>query len=203
MNEDLHKLKTAFAAAGLPEMDVDAAVGLFAGNAALYLKVLRTYADNIGGHLDKLAGLCREEAIADYAIEVHGVKGSCYGIGATREGDMAKELELAAKAGDFAKVSGGNQALIEQIESFTDGLREVLQLLHQGGGKPKKPAPERAALERMLEASKAFDAERMQEAASELEACDYETGGDLVAWLVKQVAAFGYEEVRERLEQVL
>jgi HPt (histidine-containing phosphotransfer) domain-containing protein len=199
-------LRAAFAQAGLEGMDPAAGAALFAGNVKLYLKVLGTFAGSIGGHIDKLNDLCTEETIADYAIEVHGVKGSCYGVGATREGDMAKELEFAAKAGDFAKVSSGNGPLTAEIAALAEKFRAVQAIAEGadgGDGRAKKAAPEKAVLLKMLEASRGCDADGLQAALRELEAYDYEAGGDLVRWLGGQVTAFGYDEIRTRLEAEL
>ena len=55
----------------------------------------------------------------------------------------------------------------------------------------------------MLEASRDFDAERMQEVLKDLEKYDYESEGDLVKWLGEQVTVFSYDKIEERLASIL
>jgi HPt (histidine-containing phosphotransfer) domain-containing protein len=193
----------AFARADIEGMDLAAGAGRFGGNAKLYLRVLGTFADSMGAHIDRLNELATEAALADYMIEVHGVKGSCYGVGANKEGDMAKELELSAKAGDFAKVSSGNPVFASAVHALIPKIREIIEAAGESGAGGRKAAPDKAALAAMLAASREFDAAGMQDALRELEKYEYKAGGDLVKWLGEQVASFGYDRIQERLEGIL
>jgi len=193
-----------FAQADIEGMDLAAGADRFGGNAKLYLRVLGTFADSMGAHLDRLNELATENTIADYMIEVHGVKGSCYGVGANKEGDMAKELELSAKAGDFAKVSSGNPVFASAVHALIPKIREIIEAAaDMGGAGARKAAPDKEALAAILAASREFDAAGMQDALRELEKYEYNAGGDLVKWLGEQVASFGYDRIQERLEGIL
>jgi len=135
-------------------LDLEAGVARFGGNPKLYLKIIKTFIDNIGPHLDKLAGLT-PESLSDYSIEVHGVKGSLYGISANREGDMAKELEIASKNGEYDKTLAGNADFINAVRELTVKLQGLLDSLEGGAqATQKKPEPDRALLETMLTASR-------------------------------------------------
>jgi len=207
--DDKEKLLNAFAQADIEGLDPAAALARFAGNPKLFLKVLKSFTDSIGAHLDRLNELEAQGAIADYAIEVHGVKGSCYGIGANREGDLAKELEFAAKANETDKVHGGNAPFVDEMRRLSDKLSSVLRSVESGdgaagvGGAAALPEPDRQTLAAMLQASRDFDAEKMQELLRELESHTYASGGDLVAWLSEQVTAFAYDKIEERLGALL
>jgi len=184
-------------------LDLEAGIARFGGNEKLYAKIIKTFIDNIGPHLDTLAGLT-QEGLDDYAIEVHGVKGSLYGISANKEGDEAKELEIAAKAGDFDKVSAGNVPFIDSVKVLTEKLQVLLDNYESGaGGGNKKPEPDKALLQAMLEASRDFDVDKMQDSLAELEKYSYEKDADLVEWLSEQVTAFGYDKIEERLAAIL
>jgi len=201
--EDSKTTLDIFSRTNIDGLDLDAGVKRFGGNPKLYVKIIKTFIDNIGPHLDMLAGLA-EDNIEAYGIEVHGVKGSLYGISANKEGDMAKELEMAAKAGDFAKAKAGNAPFIEAVDSLTEKLKALVSELEGGAvGKQRKPEPDKALLGVMLQASRDFDVEKMQDALKELEKYEYETGGDLVKWLGQQVTAFGYDRIEERLAILL
>ena len=184
-------------------LDLAAGVARFGGNEKLYAKILKTFIDNIGPHLDKLAGLTRE-GLSDYAIQVHGVKGSLYGISANKEGDMAKELEIDAKANDYEKVFAGNEPFIASVKKLSEKLQMLLDDAgDETGGTQKKSEPDKALLSIMLEASRDFDVDKMQSALTELEKYKYEKDGELVVWLGEQVTAFGYDRIEERLATIL
>ena len=196
-----------FAKTDIEGMDFEEGIERFGGNAKLYVKIIRTFVDKIGGHLDTLNGLMSEPGGAGkleaYSIEVHGVKGSCYGISANKAGDMAKELEMASKAGNIEAVLGGNERFIAEVNELAGKLRVLLAELEGGGGGQKKPEPDKALLAVMLQASRDFDVEMMQDTLKELEKYEYESGGDLIKWLSEQVTAFGYDKIEEKLQIIL
>jgi len=184
-------------------LDLEAGVARFGGKPQLYAKIIKTFIVNIGPHLEKLAGLT-PEGLEDYAIGVHGVKGSLYGISANKEGDLARDLEIAAKAGEYDKVFAGNTIFIDSVKELTVKLEDLLAAFESGAESgQKKAAPDRAQLEIMLTASRDFDVDKMQEALKELEKYEYEKDGELVRWLSDQVTAFGYDKIEERLAAIL
>jgi HPt (histidine-containing phosphotransfer) domain-containing protein len=203
--DEKERLLAILAEANIDGLDPASGVARFGGNPTLYFKIIKTFVANMGAHLDKLRDFAASEStLGDYGIEVHGVKGSCYGIDANREGDQAKTLELAAKAGDYAQVTAGNEPFIHTMEILVGKLREVLDKADgTAGGGEKKAAPDPALLRAMLDASQNFDVDAMQTAIKELEKYEYETGEDLVTWLADRVTAFAYDEIQEKLEKVL
>ena len=201
--DEKEKILEIFAKTNIDGLNLSEGVVRFGGNPKLYLKIIKTFIDNIGPHLDVLAALS-PEGLEAYGIEVHGVKGSCYGISANKEGDMAKELELAAKANDYAKVLAGNAPFIATVNELKDKLQGLLDEIEGGSGSAqKKPEPDKELLAVMLQASRDFDVDKMQEALKELEQFEYEKDGDLVKWLSEQVTSFGYDRIEERLALIL
>ena len=197
--DEKERTMAVFAQTSIEGLDFASGVTRFGGNPKLYTRIIKTFVDNIGAHLDTLAALS-PEGLEAYGIEVHGVKGSLYGISANKEGDMAKALEMAAKEGDYAKVSEGNGPFIEAVKELVRKLEALLAELDSAAGSGlKKPEPEKATLAVMLHASREFNVEQMQEALKELEKFEYEKDGDLVKWLGEQVTAFGYDRIEERL----
>jgi HPt (histidine-containing phosphotransfer) domain-containing protein len=192
-----------FSKTNIDGLNLAEGIARFGGNPKLYMKIIKTYVDNIGSHLDTLAGLT-PEGLEAYGIEVHGVKGSCYGISANKEGDMAKELEIAAKENNYDKVLAGNAPFIAAVNELKANLQNLLDEVSGGSsGGNMKPEPDKAVLAVMLNASRSFDVEEMQEALKELEKYQYEKDGELVKWLGEQVTAFGYDLIEERLAAIL
>lgn len=201
--DEKEKALSVFSKTNIEGLNLEEGLTRFGGNPKLYIKIIKTFIDNIGAHLDTLAGLTHEK-LGDYAIEVHGVKGSCYGISANKEGDMAKALEIAAKAGEYDNVSAGNAPFIEAVNELVVNLQALLDEIEgtEAGGQ-KKQEPDRAVLSTMLQASRDFDVDKMQEAIKELEKYTYEKDGDLVIWLGEQVTTFSYDKIEERLASIL
>jgi hypothetical protein len=177
----------------------------FNNNVEMYLRVIRSFVKNMPKFLTELRGVT-EASLPQYAVLVHGVKGSCYGISADEAGRMAEALEVAAKTGDFARVMAGNETFIRTVETllgqFGDLLRQADEV-ENGGGKTVKPAPDRTVLAGLLEACRDYDIDRMQEAMDELEKYGYEKDGDLVVWLKEQLVNFAYDQIQEKLAEIL
>jgi CheY-like chemotaxis protein len=186
--------------AQLEGMDFTAGIKRYGGEE-IYLRILRSYLTHSPELLDKLRSLTRE-TLPDYAVTVHGLKGASFGICADAIGKDAEELEFAAKAGDYEKVEAKNAVFIAKVEASLEGLRNLLQSAVESE-KPKAAAPDKSLLEKLLDASKRFKPAIMEDVLAELEKYDYESGGELIPWLRKQIDNLEYEAVREKLEPVL
>jgi signal transduction histidine kinase/CheY-like chemotaxis protein/HPt (histidine-containing phosphotransfer) domain-containing protein len=114
--EDFNYLKNIDMAAGLKRY----------GNEALYRRILQSFVKGAPDLLNKLRNPAKE-AIGDYAINVHGLKGASRSICANKIGDMAEELEIAAKAGDYSTVEGKNGLLLEETENLCAALKNYLE----------------------------------------------------------------------------
>jgi CheY-like chemotaxis protein len=185
----------------LEGMDFEAGLKRY-GTEDIYMKVLQSYVTHSPELLAKLRTLTRE-TLPDYAITVHGLKGASYGICAGETGNTAEELEHAAKAGDYEKVASGNAAFIEKTEVLLKGLRKLLEsAAAKGNQKQKAPVPDKALLEKLLDAARHFKPAIMEDLMTELEGCEYENGGDLILWLREQIDNLEYDAVREKLESL-
>ncbi|MFP3089167.1 ATP-binding protein [Treponema sp. TIM-1] len=184
------------------ELDVEAGIARYE-EKKIYLNILKSYLLHTPDLLDKLQGLSREK-LPEYAVTVHGIKGSSYGIVATEIGQWAEKLEHAAKAGDYDTVSGENGAFIERVEALLTKLRELLQsALEQSPEKKEAASPDSDLLKKLLDASKRFKPAIMEEVLSEIEQWKYESNGDLVMWLREQLDNLEYDAIRDRLEMLL
>jgi signal transduction histidine kinase/CheY-like chemotaxis protein len=167
-----------------------------------YLDVLRSYCVHTPPLLEKLRTFSGERNLADYTVQVHGLKGASYGICANTAGREAEALEQAARAGDLKRVLADTVPFIEKMELLLQDLGALLRTSAAARETGQKlPAPEDALLKKLLEAVKHYRASVMEEVMAELESHDYETGGDLVVWLREQMDTLEYDAIRERLEQ--
>jgi signal transduction histidine kinase/CheY-like chemotaxis protein/HPt (histidine-containing phosphotransfer) domain-containing protein len=170
------------------------------GKKETYLSILQSYVAHTPELLEKLRFLSREN-LPQYAVTVHGIKGSSYGISAMDIGRQAEKLEHEAKAGNYDEVNGENAAFIEKAETLLTKLRDLLRMTEeQGSEKKKAPAPDSLLLEKLLDASRRFKPALMEEVLSEIEQWEYDSGGELVTWLREQLDNLEYDAIRKRLE---
>ncbi|MCL1812761.1 MAG: transporter substrate-binding domain-containing protein [Treponema sp.] len=182
-------------------IDVDKGIKHFDGNETLYFTMLRSFAVNTRPLLETIKEVSRD-SLADYAITVHGIKGSSYGIYADITGSGAEALEKAAKAGDFDFVSANNNAFIETAEKLLDDIENLL------GGiavnpKPKKEKPDLELLAIILNACKNYDIEKIDAAMAKIDSYEYESDDGLAVWLRDNVDHLDYEQIAERLSSLL
>ncbi|MDR3279899.1 MAG: response regulator, partial [Synergistaceae bacterium] len=180
---------------------VDIARGIeYYGLAAAYLQVLRSYARHTEELISGMENVSRE-TLGEYALTVHGVKGSSYGICAMDMGDMATRLEVAAKSGDFVTVSRYHKEFISSLRKLVADLRSSLDEGGEEDARDTMPRPDEALLVKMREASGNFDTTALEDAMTELERFRYEDGEELVSWLRAQIDKLEYEAIYEKLSK--
>ena len=172
----------------------------YSGEAA-YLDILRSWYRHTPVLLEKMKNLS-PETLKEYSITVHGLKGSSYGIFANEIGKKAEELETFAKAGDLASVQAANDNFIKLTESLLSAIGELLKKTDAGkAAKKKVPAPDPVLLANLLDAAKRYKTTIMENILEEIESHDYESGGELVAWLREQMDNLEYDSICSRLEE--
>jgi PAS domain S-box-containing protein len=188
-------------------IDVIAGMKRFNDSASVYVGVIKSFTQNMPKLLETLRDVA-EPTLPEYAVRVHGAKGSCYGICADEAGRMAEALEIAAKDGDFARVMAGNETFIGNVETLLSQLEDLERSADEiekeaGSAKNTLPAPDRSLLEKMLNASRDYDIDAMQSVMDELDQYSYESEGELISWMKEQVVNFGYDAISEKLEETL
>jgi PAS domain S-box-containing protein len=165
-----------------------------------FLDIIRSYCIHTPVLLEKLRRFS-EEDLNQYAIAVHGLKGSSYGICADAAGNYAAAMEAAAKAGDIATIRTKNGGLIKTVETLLSGLNELLAKVGKDRAeKQRAGTPDSGRLAEILEACKLYRPVLMEEALIELEKYEYDSGGELVSWLREQLDNLEYDAIRDRLE---
>jgi CheY-like chemotaxis protein len=174
------------------------------GSDEAYLEVLRFYAAETAQLLEKLRAVTAE-TLADYAVTVHGIKGSSNGVCALELGQRAQGLETAAKAGDFDFVAAHNGRFLETAGELLANIRQLLEGFAPPPDqeKARSEAPDPALIALLLEACKSYDTAEMEKRLAALEERSYDRDGELVEWLRGQADALEYDAIRERLESYM
>jgi HPt (histidine-containing phosphotransfer) domain-containing protein len=172
---------------------------------AVFADVLRAWCKHTPASLEKLRGLAKaglggKDAMDEYVIAVHGLKGSSYGICAKAVGKAAETLEAAGRRGDAAFVEANTDAFLEEAALLYVRLREFLDSrAEKAEAKATARAPDPALLAEFLSSCKQYKSSAMEETLKKLESFEYETGGGLVSWLREQTDNLEYEAIEKRL----
>jgi hypothetical protein len=88
------------------------------------------------------------------------------------------------------------------VETLLSGLNELLAKTEKGGTKKKRAgAPDRCLLAKLFEACKQYKPiTEVERTMMELEKYEYDSGGELISWLRKQLDNLEYDAIRNRLE---
>jgi signal transduction histidine kinase/CheY-like chemotaxis protein len=175
------------------------------GDENLYLEVVEAFVRFTGKILDNIKEPPTQEGLKDYAIQVHGIKGSSLNIGASAVGSQAEALEHAAKAGDLETVLEGHNRFLDAAERLVAEFQGFLDFAKPTGEgeRERLKAPPKELLLKIKDAADSFDADIMEETLSELENYEYDSGQELVAWLREEVDNLEYDLIAERLEKEL
>jgi CheY-like chemotaxis protein len=169
------------------------------GSADSYIQVLTSFVKHTPALLSEMDAVSAA-TIHNYAILIHGIKGSSYGICADAIGHKASALEAAAKRGDIETLRKANPDFIEAVQKLLSNLELVVEATTPVREKIVLPFPDSAMLEKLLSAAQSYDTMTMEHTIAELERYEYESGAGLVAWLRKQMDNLEYESIGDRLK---
>jgi signal transduction histidine kinase/CheY-like chemotaxis protein len=125
--QESSKPETSKAEAEFPSgINKSLALSLYEDDMALLKEIMRSFATNIPTELGRMKNL-NTENLANYAIDIHTLKGACSGIGAKSLSLRAKKMERFAKEGDFANVAELNEAYIIDTEQLIADIKAWLE----------------------------------------------------------------------------
>ena len=177
-------------------IDMEKGLQRFGGNWEALLSVLRSYANNTRQLLEVITQV-NEDNLAEYAIIVHGIKGSSRGICANDTADMAEILEKAAKAGNWEFVSKNNTVFLKAISKLVMDIAQVIAGID--ASKPRKDKPDEELLTDLLTACENYDMDGVDAAMTTIESHEYEYDDGLIAWLRENIEKMNFEQIKEKL----
>ena len=110
----------------IPGIDAEVALDLIDGDMEIYEAVLKSFVDNTPEVLEGIKNVTQEN-LSDYAINIHGIKGICAGIGAVNTSARAKKLELIAKSGDLSGVLAENEDFLKEAKKLVEDISNWLK----------------------------------------------------------------------------
>lgn len=114
--------------AKLAQLGIDMEEGLAycADDAEFYVEMLQEYVDEHPAKHEELERFAGERDWANYAIRVHSVKSTSRMIGAAPLSERARELELASRDCDGARILEAHPAFLAAYDGLVAQLRELL-----------------------------------------------------------------------------
>jgi HPt (histidine-containing phosphotransfer) domain-containing protein len=170
----------------------------FNSDEGIYIDVLRSFALNTRSLLKSIQQV-NENSLDAYATTVHGIKGSSRGIMALGVGDMAEELENAAKSGDMAYVTAHNQVFLDAAWKLICDLDDMISGIDTENKKPQREKPDEELLTNLRIACEAYDMDGIDELMTKLNEYAYESDGGLAIWLNENVKQMNFKEIVEKL----
>ena len=179
-------------------LDINKGRERFGGDMELYLQVLRSFTFNTRSLIEKIKEVNKDN-LKEYAITVHGIKGSCWGIWAETAGEQAETFEKAANAGDLDFVAANNPVFIEALLKLLADIENAIYEEEPIQDKHKKTRPERETLAKLLEACENYNINEVSALIAEIDKFEYESDSGLADWLRENAYQMNYTEIVERL----
>jgi len=183
-------------------LDIVKGLQMFDNDAEFYVRVLNAYIISARSAFGIIKNVS-EENLSGYKINVHGIKGTSFGICAGNIGDEAALLEKAAAAGDMNYINEHNSQFLERLGELVSKAEEMLTSIDADKLKPKKDKPDIDLLVKLLAACNKYDMDGADAAMSEIEKYQYESDNELVHWLRENIDIVNFEEAAEKLNSVL
>jgi len=110
-------------------IDTQKGISLMAGKKEIYVKIVNTFVKNVDIKSEELKRFFSDDDFARLTIEFHGLKSSSASVGSTLLPQIAMELEMAGKEGNFELIKERFDAFIEQYKDTCGALSEAVASL--------------------------------------------------------------------------
>jgi len=119
---------SGFSTKKIPGVDVQAGLALYCGETDIYWDVLLSFVQDTPEVIESMRRVTKK-SLPEYAINVHGFKGTCTNICAEPMRKRALNLEMKAKAGDLDNVLALNEAFLIDAATLVADIKSGLQEL--------------------------------------------------------------------------
>jgi len=185
----------------IPGIDTEKGLALYDGDTELYLKVLCSFAANTPPALANLRNVATKETLHDYAVNIHGLKGSCSNIGAEDARAKALHLEQAAKSDDISEVLAKNESMVKDAESLVDAINTWFGNHSAQTLKTRISVPDHDLLKRLQLCCDHFDMSGVDAIMEQLEKFSYDANGELIAWLRRKADISDFASMAARIKK--
>ena len=107
-----------------PLIDKEVASQYSAASQGMYTVMVGAYLEEVDEKMRLLRQALGDEDLDTYRIHVHSLKSTSLQVGAVKLSEFARELEMAAKSGNWDKIRRENEALLLLYEKVRQKLKE-------------------------------------------------------------------------------
>jgi len=183
-------------------LDIAKGIELHGGDERTYLSVLRSYAADMRGGLDKLRNISQEN-ILDYKMIIHGIKGASQSIFAYQVGDLASDLEEASENLDFKFIAENNAAFVRTAWQLVDNISTLFSEIDVDNPRNFKDKPDEELLKELLAACKRYDMDTADKVMDKIDEYKYDADNGLSLWLRNNIDVMNYKKIDTRLTEYL
>lgn len=167
-------------------INLDKALNMCGGDEGIYQSVLNVYVKSFDKIIKRIEETYNSEDLANYGIEVHGVKSSSRSLGNDELGEMAFALEINAKNGDMNFVRENHDEFVRTYSKFVVELKEAMKAI----------SGEETGLEERIAISADKALEMINECADALDNFETKKSEEIIKELLK---ADFIDEVRDKI----
>ena len=113
------------------DVDYDKALMLCGGDEDILKSVLEVYVKSYQLIISRIENAYEAEDLANYGIEVHGVKSSSRSVGNDFLGEIAYALELNSKEGNLGYVKAHNDDFVRAYTRFVEDIKKALSAIKE------------------------------------------------------------------------
>lgn len=165
--------------------DPDKGLMYTGGNFDAYREILEMYVKKGPEKRTYIDGLFEKKDWKNYVIEVHALKSTSLSIGAVKLSELAKELELAGKAGSYGTIEKKNGML-------SDLYGEVIDIVNDYLGENESDDTENEAAEETAELTE-ISAEKLSEYIGRAKEACYDFDGEAMTAIADEVSEYSYK----------
>ena len=110
----------------IPGINFKLGLSLYEDDMEMLVDVMRSYSENVPTELARMRDVS-EANLADYAIDIHTMKGASSSIGAKELTMRAKKMEAMAKSGDLSGVLEMNEQFIIDAGELVGNIKAWLE----------------------------------------------------------------------------
>lgn len=109
-------------------INIDAAMRYLADDMDIFNITVQSFAEDTPEKRELMRRCLDEGNTADFAVYVHGVKSNARTFGADALADIAYDLEIKSKEGDYSYISDNYARLIESWDAVIAAITRYLEM---------------------------------------------------------------------------
>ncbi len=170
---------------GINEIGLSSALELLGGDLEIYEEVLRAFHETTNQRIEKLRSFKSAEDFSNFCIEIHAAKSALLNIGAARLSEIARIMEMAARAEDADTIDEYYDSFLDRLITLAGQLDEIFQ---------SKSVDVTAICQALTESIDEFNLDAVEDIIKNLKKLDIKNLGEAGDVIGKIFTAYEYDD---------